>query len=141
MRHANSPRSETPKAAHGDSKEYETPMKATNKMRAATALLCSVVLLLLPGCVVGPKYHRPSVDTPGTFKEVTPDDLKKMDGWKVAQPQASALHGKWWEIFGDPQLNALEEQVNISNHTVAAAFARFRAPRALVRDPSGHYSP
>ena len=116
-------------------------MKATNKMRAATALLCSVVLLLLPGCVVGPKYHRPSVDTPGTFKEVTPDDLKKMDGWKVAQPQDSALHGKWWEIFGDPQLNALEEQVNISNQTVAAAFASFMAARALVREARAQYFP
>ena len=116
-------------------------MKATNKMRAATALLCSVVLLLLPGCVVGPKYHRPSVDTPGTFKEVTPDDLKKMDGWKVAQPQDSALHGKWWEIFGDPQLNALEEQVNISNQNVAAAFASFMAARALVREARAQYFP
>jgi NodT family efflux transporter outer membrane factor (OMF) lipoprotein len=141
MRHANSPRSETAEAAHGHSKESETPMKATNKMRAATALLCSVVLLLLPGCVVGPKYHRPSVDTPGTFKEVTPDDLKKMDGWKVAQPQDSALHGKWWEIFGDPQLNALEEQVNISNQNVAAAFASFMAARALVREARAQYFP
>jgi len=116
-------------------------MKATNKMRAATALLCSVVLLLLPGCVVGPKYHRPSVDTPGTFKEVTPDDLKKMDGWKVAQPQDSALHGKWWEIFGDPQLNALEEQVSISNQNVASAFANFMAARALVRQARAQYFP
>ncbi len=116
-------------------------MKATNKMRAATALLCSVVLLLLPGCVVGPKYHRPSVDTPGTFKEVTPDDLKKMDGWKVAQPQDSALHGKWWEIFGDRQLNALEEQVSISNQNVASAFASFMAARALVREARAQYFP
>ncbi len=116
-------------------------MKATNKMRAATALLCSAVLLLLPGCVVGPKYHRPSVDAPGTFKEVTPEDLKKMDGWKVAQPQDSALHGKWWEIFGDPQLNALEEQVSISNQNVASAFANFMAARAMVREARAQYFP
>jgi NodT family efflux transporter outer membrane factor (OMF) lipoprotein len=114
-------------------------MKATNKIRAATALLC--VALLLQGCVVGPKYNRPPVDTPGTFKEVTPDDLKKMDGWKVAQPQDSALHGKWWEILGDPQLNALEEQVNISNQNVASAFANFMAARALVREARAQYFP
>jgi len=114
-------------------------MKAANKMRAATALLCSA--LLLQGCVVGPKYKRAPVDTPGTFKEVTPDDLKKMDGWKVAQPQDSALHGKWWEIFGDPQLNALEEQVSISNQNVAAAFANFMAARALVREARAQYFP
>ena len=114
-------------------------MKATNKIRAATAPLC--VALLLQGCVVGPKYHRPPVDTPGTFKEVTPDDLKKMDGWKVAQPQDSALHGKWWEILGDPQLNALEEQVKISNQNVASAFANFMAARALVREARAQYFP
>ena len=140
MRRAGS-RSETARSRHGHSKESETPMKATNKMRAATALLCSVVLLLLPGCVVGPKYHRPSADTPGTFKEVTPEDLKKMDGWKVAQPQDSALHGKWWEIFGDPQLNALEEQVSISNQNVASAFASFMAARAIVREARAQYFP
>ena len=114
-------------------------MKTTNKMRAATALLCGA--LLFQGCVVGPKYNRPPVQAPGTFKEVTPDDLKKMDGWKVAQPQDSALHGKWWEIFGDPQLNALEEQVNISNQNVAAAFANFMAARALVREARAQYFP
>jgi NodT family efflux transporter outer membrane factor (OMF) lipoprotein len=120
-------------------KEFETPMKATKKMRTAVALLSSA--LLLQGCVVGPKYSRPSVDTPGTFKEVTPDDLKKMDGWKVAQPQDSALHGKWWEIFGDPELNTLEEQVSISNQNVAAAFANFMAARALVREARAQYFP
>ena len=109
-------------------------MRATNKMRAATALLSVALLFLLQGCVVGPKYNRPPMQAPGTYKEVTPDDLKKMDGWKVAQPQDSALHGKWWEIFGDAQLNALEEQVNISNQNVAAAFANFMAARALVRE-------
>ena len=116
-------------------------MRATNKMRAATALLSVALLFLLQGCVVGPKYNRPPMQAPGTYKEVTPDDLKKMDGWKVAQPQDSALHGKWWEIFGDPQLNALEEQVNISNQNVAAAFANFMAARALVREARAQYFP
>jgi NodT family efflux transporter outer membrane factor (OMF) lipoprotein len=116
-------------------------MKATNKIRAATATLCIAILFIFQGCVVGPKYHRASVDTPGTFKEVTPDDLKKMDGWKVAQPQDSALHGKWWEIFGDPELNALEEQVSISNQNVASAFANFMAARAIVRQARAQYFP
>ncbi len=120
-------------------KEFEMAMKATNKMRAATALLCGI--LLLQGCVVGPKYNRPTMQAPGTYKEVTPDDLKKMDGWKVAQPQDSALHGKWWETLGDPQLNTLEEQVSISNQNVAAAFANFMAARALVREARAQYFP
>ena len=114
-------------------------MKTTNTMRAVTALLCST--LLLQGCVVGPKYNRPTMQAPDAYKEVTPEDLKKMDGWKVAQPQDSALHGKWWETFGDTQLNALEEQVNISNQNVAAAFASFTAARALVREARAQYFP
>jgi NodT family efflux transporter outer membrane factor (OMF) lipoprotein len=124
---------------HGHGKESETPMKPTNKIRAATALVCGA--LLLQGCVVGPKYNRPTMQAPGAYKEVTPDDLKKMDGWKVAQPQDSALHGKWWETLGDPQLNTLEEQVTISNQNVAAAFANFMAARALVREARAQYFP
>jgi NodT family efflux transporter outer membrane factor (OMF) lipoprotein len=81
------------------------------------------------------------MQAPETYKEVTPDDLKKMDGWKVAQPQDSALHGKWWEILGDTQLNTLEEQVNVSNQNVAAAFANFMAARALVREARAQYFP
>jgi NodT family efflux transporter outer membrane factor (OMF) lipoprotein len=114
-------------------------MKATYKIRAAAALLSSA--LIFQGCNVGPKYNRPSAEVPGAFKEVTPADLQKMDGWKVAQPKDSALHGNWWEIFGDPQLNSLEEKVSISNQNVAAAFANFMAARALVREARAQYFP
>ncbi len=116
-------------------------MKPKNDFRAAAVLLSGV--LLFAGCDVGPKYNRPAPSTPvpATFKEVTPEDLQKMDGWKTAQPQDSALHGKWWEIFGDTELNALEEQVNISNQNVAAAFANFMAARALVRQARSQYYP
>jgi NodT family efflux transporter outer membrane factor (OMF) lipoprotein len=114
-------------------------MKATNRIRAAAALLSSA--LLFQGCDVGPKYNRPSAPVPATFKEVTPADLQKMDGWKVAQPQDSALHGNWWELFGDPQLKSLEEQVNVSNQNVASAFANFMAARALVRQARAQYFP
>ena len=110
-------------------------------MRAVTIVLCGALLFVFESCVVGPHYKRATVDTPGTFKEVAPDDLKKMDGWKVAQPQDSALHGKWWEIFGDAQLNGLEEQVSISNQNVAAAFANFMAARAIVREARAQYFP
>ena len=40
--------------------------------------------------------------TPAAYKELTPDDYKNTDGWKVAQPKDDALRGKWWEIFNDP---------------------------------------
>ena len=113
-------------------------MSAGNQLRVITAALCCA--LLVQGCNVGPKYNRPSAPVPGAFKEMTPDDLQKL-GWKTAEPQDAALHGKWWEIFGDQQLNALEDQVNISNQNVAAAFASFMAARAVVRQARAQYFP
>jgi NodT family efflux transporter outer membrane factor (OMF) lipoprotein len=99
-----------------------------------TALAAGMaVLLLLDGCVVGPKYHRAPVDTPAAYKE--------LDGWKVAQPQDTSLRGKWWEAFGDPQLNSLEEQVNVSNQNIAAAAASFLVARAMVKEARAQLFP
>jgi NodT family efflux transporter outer membrane factor (OMF) lipoprotein len=75
------------------------------------------------------------------YKELTPADYKNTDGWKVAQPKDDALRGKWWEIFGDPQLNALEEKVNVSDQNIAAAAARFFAARALVKEARSQLFP
>ncbi len=86
-------------------------------------------VLISSGCrVVGPNYtHPPVAPVPAAFKEKPPD------GWKEAQPNDAALKGKWWEIYNDPELNALEEQVNISNQNVLAAEAQYRAARGQVR--------
>ena len=90
-------------------------------------LVVSLLLTLtLTSCTVGPKYKLPTSSTTPNFKEPPPA------GWKEAQPQDDTIRGKWWEMFGDPQLNALEEQVNISNQTIAAAEANFRAARAAI---------
>ena len=93
-----------------------------------------VSLLLLSGCAVGPRYSKPTTPTPPSYKEVPPD-------WKTAQPSDQIARGKWWEIFQDPQLNALEEQVNVSDENLKAADARFRQARALVRFNRAAYYP
>ena len=67
--------------------------------------------------MVGPKYVKPTVPMAPAFKEQPPDSFKESDGWKPAQPGDQALRGKWWEIFGDPQLNALEEEVTLPTRT------------------------
>ncbi len=97
--------------------------------------------LLVAACNVGPKYHAPTAEAPPAYKELTPNDYKVTDGWKVAQPKDGALRGKWWEIFNDPQLNALEEKVNVSNQSVAAATASFFASRALVKEARSQLFP
>jgi NodT family efflux transporter outer membrane factor (OMF) lipoprotein len=101
----------------------------------------AVTSCLLAGCTVGPKYRVPAANTPAAYKELTPADYKDTDGWKVAQPKDDALRGKWWEIFGDPQLNALEEKVDVSNQNIAAAAASFLAARSLVKEARSQYFP
>jgi NodT family efflux transporter outer membrane factor (OMF) lipoprotein len=100
-----------------------------------------VVLSVLGGCTVGPAYRRPTTDAPQAYKELTAAQFKDTDGWKVAVPQDSVIRGDWWELFGDPQLNALEEQVKGSNQTVAAAYASFMQARAMVKQAQAQYWP
>src|SRR5215475_7750242 len=101
----------------------ETKMKP----QFVTSLLTSVLLLGLGGCMVGPKYNGPPpAPVPTAFKEPPPE------GWKEAQPSDGLLKGKWWEIYQDPELNALEEQISISNQNVLAAEAQFRQARDAI---------
>jgi NodT family efflux transporter outer membrane factor (OMF) lipoprotein len=83
--------------------------------------------------MVGPKYKRPAAPVPTTYKELPPDGSAQASAWKEAQPSEALARGKWWEIYNDPELNALEEQVSISNQNVLAAEARYRAARDAVR--------
>jgi NodT family efflux transporter outer membrane factor (OMF) lipoprotein len=100
------------------------------RLRLCPAL---VLLVLLAGCMVGPKYQKPPVPVTPAFKEPPPDSYKETDEWKRSHPDAAVLRGNWWEIFGDPQLNALEEQITVSNQDLKMAEARFRQARTMVR--------
>ena len=91
----------------------------------------SAAVLLLSGCMVGPKYTRPTAPLAPDFKELT--NWKESDGWKVAQPDSTLIRGKWWELYGDPKLNELEEQVEPSNQSLKIAEANFREARAAIR--------
>jgi len=87
--------------------------------------------MLLSGCMVGPKYVRPAAPQAPSFKEL--NNRKEGDGWKVAQPEDALLRGEWWELYGDTELNELEEQVDSSNQTLKIAEANFRQARAAIR--------
>jgi len=90
-------------------------------------LSLTAALLLSTACAVGPRYQRPPAPVPHAYKENPPA------GWKEAQPNDGMIRGKWWEVFGDPKLNGLEEQVRVSNQSVLQAEAQFRAARDAVR--------
>lgn len=106
-------------------------MLKTDRARLSTAALAALTLLLA-ACNPGPHYARPPAQTPAAFKEAAPAQYKEGEGWKIAQPGDDKLRSKWWEAYADPQLSALEEQVRISNQSIAASEANFRAARALV---------
>src|SRR2546425_7347862 len=91
--------------------------------------LVGLATLLLSSCMVGPDYIKPSVPMTSAYKELPPPG----DGWKIARPSDEMPRGNWWEIFGDPQLNALAEQVAVANQDLQAAEARFREARAMIR--------
>jgi len=108
--------------------------------QASFALLGGLLCTVLAGCNVGPKYVPPSMTAPAAFKE-SPTQFKEADGWTVAQPQDATLRGKWWEIYNDPELNALEEQLNIDNQNIRESFENFMEARALVREARSQYFP
>jgi len=96
--------------------------------------ICPAFLLLpLVGCMVGPKYQKPPVPVTPAYKEPPPDSFKESGEWNASHPDAAALRGNWWEIFGDSQLNALQEQVTVANQDLKMAEARFRQARTMVR--------
>jgi NodT family efflux transporter outer membrane factor (OMF) lipoprotein len=105
-----------------------------NKLRLKTLLCPAIAALLLAGCTVGPKYHTPAATVqppPASYKE-SPTQFPDSGDWKVAQPQDAMLHGKWWEIYNDPELNALEEQLNVNNQNIKQSFENFMEARTLV---------
>ena len=97
------------------------------------AIACFLLLGALPGCAVGPDYKRPEVPIAPAYKEG--------GDWKPAQPQDHLDRGKWWGVFGDPLLDALVEQVEISNQNVITADAQFRRAQALVAGSRAAYFP
>jgi NodT family efflux transporter outer membrane factor (OMF) lipoprotein len=98
-------------------------------------------LLFLSGCVVGPKYHAPAPDASAPAYKESPGDSKETGDWTVAQPSDAILRGKWWEIFNDPELNALEEQLDINNQNIKQFFENFMEARAIVREARSQYYP
>src|SRR5438309_8850369 len=112
---------------------FRNPRKNIRVGAKGIATVFVAGVLFLAGCTVGPKYNRPPAEVPPAYKEA--------GNWKTAQPSELSLRGNWWEIFQDPQLNALEQQVSISNQNIKAAQAHYTQARALVRYNRADYFP
>ena len=105
--------------------------------------------VLLPGCKpVGPDYKRPVYVTPPIYKEtgastvtVPPPENPSGGSWTAASPSDGMLKGKWWEIYNDPQLNALEERIATYNQSVHAAYETYLAAREQVKQARADFYP
>ena len=106
---------------------------ACKTKRILQFVLLGTTILSLAACAVGPKYKTPALPAPPAYKE--------MRNWKTAQPSDQNLGGNWWEIFEDPQLNALEQQINVSNQNLKAAVAHYQEARAALRYARADYYP
>jgi len=109
--------------------------------RTVFAVGLATILLPVVGCSVGPKYARPSVQSPPAYKELSEAGANGSDSWRMSQPNDGTSRGKWWEAFNDPRLTELEEKATSSNQEIAAAADNFLAARALVREARSQYFP
>lgn len=104
-----------------------------NWCRRIAASLGAVAVLYFSGCTVGPKYVRPAADVPADYKET--------GNWKPAQPSDEVTKGTWWKVYRDPQLDALEDQISVSNQTLKISQAQFAEARAAVKISRAGYYP
>ena len=111
------------------------------------AKLVAICTLVLAGCNVGPKYVKPAAPAAPAYKEAAPATYSSPYSsggpgtWQPAQPQDALLKGKWWEIFKEPELNALEDQLNIDNQNIKQYFQNFMAARAQVSEARAGFFP
>lgn len=95
------------------------PVKISNLL---WPLLCCGLLV---SCAVGPKYHRPVVQTPTTFRDIAPDSQQQAQA-------ASYADLPWWQVFQDPKLQELIRAALKQNYDVQLATERINAARAQV---------
>lgn len=111
--------------------------------QAITFSLCAI-LCLQSGCLlVGPGYRVPAATTnaiPDTYKE-SPEHFRNTGNWKVARPSDDMLRGPWWKVFGDPQLNALEDRLNINNQNIKEFYQNYLAARAIIGEQTAQFYP
>jgi NodT family efflux transporter outer membrane factor (OMF) lipoprotein len=111
-------------------------------VRSLRIAATSALVMGLAGCMVGPQYRTPSAPTAPAWKETaTPPPNPPNGSWTQAKPNDDVLRGAWWETYGDPQLNALEQKVSVSNETLQAAMEQYFQAREQVQVARSQYSP
>ena len=107
--------------------------------RALSALVALGLAGPTSGCLVGPDYARPSVESPfgyreGGRREDGAATVASRKGWRAARPNDAAERGDWWRVFRDPALDRLIRSVDVDNQSLRAAVANYDLSRALVKE-------
>ncbi len=121
-----------------------TKTMRTTRNETRLVHVASLAVVLLAGCRVGPKYVTPTAPAAAPeYKETAQAAYANTPpgAWQPAKPGDALLKGKWWEVFQEPELNALEEQLDINNQNIAEYFQNFMAARAQVREARSSYYP
>jgi outer membrane protein, multidrug efflux system len=99
-------------------------------MKALVSLVFKILTtisasILMTGCMVGPNYHRPVVQTPGVYRD--------LNEHAQAQAQtASFADLPWWQVFEDQQLQELIRTALKDNYDLQLATERISAARSQV---------
>ena len=116
------------------------PRQHTRTTQPITVTALALACVALQGCRVGPRYVAPATQAPPAFKEA-PQQSADGTTWTPATPQDATLRGNWWELYNEPELNALEQELNVSNQNIVQSFQNFMAARAQVRQARAAYFP
>src|SRR5262245_56071975 len=113
-----------PRTSADDAKPDLDPLMARACSILFRLVAIAAVATFTVSCTVGPDYVRPSADVPEAYKEA-------QSGANTVVPNAIPA-GRWWELYNDTDLNALESQVVVNNQTIKAAEARVRQAQAAI---------
>jgi len=106
---------------------YESHSMAIGLTRMSKKLgLCAMLAVTLSACDLAPHYHVPLTQVPVSYKEAAL--------WQRAAPADGVPRGAWWRMFGDPELDTLEDQLEGGNPNLAAALASFQQARAIAAE-------
>jgi multidrug efflux system outer membrane protein len=94
-------------------------------MKIARSLSAISLSIMLAGCTVGPKYHRPAVQTPVAYRDLSENP-------QVQAQVASYADLPWWQVFQDPKLQELIRTALKQNYDLQLATERINAARAQV---------
>lgn len=106
-----------------------------NNQKHKFNLLFVIIIILISSCTVGPDYKKIIVELPENFKEINNEK------WKKADPNDDKDKGSWWQIFNDIKLNEYEQQLEITNQSIASALAQYEQAQMLVKQAQASYFP